>query len=124
MSISEADLKLEIERLTGEFLRWVHTIRILTTAGAINRHKSLSQGASSSSHNSRNSKYVNPNYAKSQSDNTLKPPNATNFTASKTRARASIKSNIPEDVVIGGVTFQSSGRSLVRKDRECKETHT
>ncbi|THH21184.1 hypothetical protein EUX98_g8431 [Antrodiella citrinella] len=107
-STSAAALKLEIARLTG----------------AINRHKSDDPkppraqnlpiaGASKP----RSNVYVNPNY---------KPPSTStsksSFLAPATTALRPLTppvvppSTVKREVVIGGVAFQSSGRSLVRKD--------
>ncbi|KAI0741561.1 hypothetical protein C8Q80DRAFT_1221569 [Daedaleopsis nitida] len=101
-STSAAALKLEIERLRG----------------AITRHKTgepvRPTGPTSTATRPRNNVYVNPNY---------KPPSQTFSapTAIVTQAipvpRAS--TTVPRDkhdVVIDGVAFESSGRSLVRKD--------
>ncbi|EGO22276.1 hypothetical protein SERLADRAFT_472853 [Serpula lacrymans var. lacrymans S7.9] len=103
-STSEAALKLEIARLTG----------------AINNHKSKHQATTYSRDyptKSRSNTYINPNY---------KPPtNPSHFKSSQfTRAPATSKPPPPpapgpsqaREVVIDGVAFQSSGRSLVRKD--------
>ncbi|KIP08826.1 hypothetical protein PHLGIDRAFT_103840 [Phlebiopsis gigantea 11061_1 CR5-6] len=97
-STSAAALKEEIARLTG----------------AINRHKTTEYrprpptGYNPAS-KPRNNVYVNPNY---------KPPSKPASTASTPRLPPSKPSgtNDKRDVVIGGVAFESSGRSLVRKD--------
>ncbi|KAI0731310.1 hypothetical protein C8Q76DRAFT_718438 [Earliella scabrosa] len=102
-STSAAALKLEIERLKG----------------AINRHKSGEPArptapAAVVPTRPRNNVYVNPNY---------KPPSKT-FSppvppANQARPAPRPPTSIPQekrDVLIGGVSFESSGRSLVRKD--------
>jgi len=101
---SAAALKEEIARLTG----------------AINKHKtSGSQGRPPPTQppgRPRNNVYLNPNY---------KPPSRTQpqtrqATAIITRPPPSRPAPqavaVPRDIVIGGVAFESSGRSLVRKD--------
>ncbi|KAG6335734.1 hypothetical protein ID866_3358 [Astraeus odoratus] len=85
--------------------------------GAINRHKSSQQPYASSSTSYRKSNtYINPNY---------KPP-ATQSHQKTASKHVRIPSTIPptataptpstRDVVIDGVTFESSSRCLVRKD--------
>ncbi|KAI5120374.1 hypothetical protein M0805_006896 [Coniferiporia weirii] len=95
---SEDTLKAEIARLTG----------------AINRHKA-NPNPKSSSFPGRNNSYVNPNY-----NAPLKPAftsvpavEPTSVSAQPTRPHADASHR---EVVIDGVAFQSSGRSLVRKD--------
>jgi hypothetical protein len=88
--------------------------------GAINRHKSGSTTQQSTGYAAarpRNSTYVNPNY---------KPPTtqyapSTKFVRPATAAYKPQTPPVPgpsqtRDIVIGGVAFESSGRSLVRKD--------
>ncbi|KAH9941514.1 hypothetical protein B0H21DRAFT_547020 [Amylocystis lapponica] len=97
---SAAALKLEIARLSG----------------AINRHKTTEPAPRSTGYPAarpRNNVYVNPNY---------KPPSKTSRPPPPVhRSSQVVGGNGPStsqthDVVIGGVAFQSSGRSLVRKD--------
>ena len=89
-------------------------------SGAINRHKSGSTTQQSTGYSvarPRNSTYVNPNY---------KPPSTqhklpTKYVRSTTTAYKPQPPPVPgpsqtRDIVIGGVAFESSGRSLVRKD--------
>ncbi|KAI9511388.1 hypothetical protein F5148DRAFT_1171171 [Russula earlei] len=111
MATPEAALKLEIARLTG----------------AINRHRSGGGQARPPSSTSRTT-YVNPSY---------KPPSSKTYVHPEyqsSRATASTSSNSsstvrpasasgtgpslsqPHDVTINGVVFESSKRSLVRKD--------
>ena len=84
---------------------WLDEIRL----GAIDRHKS---GASLKPP-SRTNVYVNPNY---------KHPSRSNQVPSRPapyHRPAPIKNTGEKrDVVLNGVAFQSSARSLVRKDRE------
>ncbi|KAF9645872.1 hypothetical protein BDM02DRAFT_3189333 [Thelephora ganbajun] len=92
---SAAALKLEIARLSGKFAH-----------RAIDRHKS---GAYKP--HSRTNVYVNPNYNP--------PPRSTQVpTRSAPYHRpAPIKdTGEKRDVVLNGIAFQSSGRSLVRRD--------
>ena len=96
-------------------LRQVHSGRTAKTRidqtglGAIDRHKS----AASYKPPSRTNVYVNPNY---------KPPPRSTQVPSRPAPYprpAPIKNTGEKrDVVLNGVAFQSSGRSLVRKDRE------
>jgi hypothetical protein len=89
-----------------------HFFALLTViSGAINRHKS---GISTGNYRQpRNNVYINPNY---------KPPSKTvNPTAPLSSSKPA--SDAPyqaatKDVIIGGVAFESSGRSLVRKNCE------
>ncbi|KAL6298986.1 hypothetical protein BKA93DRAFT_743152 [Sparassis latifolia] len=99
-SSSAAALKREIARLSG----------------AINRHKTGEQVSRPPTYppaRPRNNVYINPNY---------KPPSKTSKPASSTvRPMYQQRSVAPStaqkrDVVISGVAFESSGRSLVRKD--------
>jgi hypothetical protein len=121
---SEAALKLEIARLTGaQGQVWdsAHAVYVLCTA-TINSAKA---GAPTSSHTGYrpqnsystgkftfgriNNTYVNPNYKPStrSSVKVVKP---------LPPARPNPPTADKKDVVIGGVAFESSGRSLVRKD--------
>ncbi|KAJ3538599.1 hypothetical protein NM688_g6495 [Phlebia brevispora] len=99
-STSAAALKEEIARLTG----------------AIDRFKSTDikprRGTYHPGGRPRNNVYINPNYkppSKSQTP-TPQPPRQPQAKPQPPR------SDEKKDVVIGGVTFESSGRSLVRKD--------
>ncbi|KAL0955846.1 hypothetical protein HGRIS_002048 [Hohenbuehelia grisea] len=90
MSTSEAQLRSEIARLTA----------------SINSHKA-SQSSSRSGYQPRANAYVNPNY---------KPPSRTYVRPTPPVSRPpSSSSSEPKEVVLGGVAFQSSSRSLVRK---------
>ncbi|KAH9852030.1 hypothetical protein C2E23DRAFT_827268 [Lenzites betulinus] len=102
-STSAAALKLEIERLKG----------------AINRHKSADpvvrpQAPAASFVKPRSNVYVNPNYKPAAKN--IRPPAPA---VVRPRPVSRPPPSLPEekrDVVIGGVAFESSGRSLVRKD--------
>ncbi|KII87456.1 hypothetical protein PLICRDRAFT_43093 [Plicaturopsis crispa FD-325 SS-3] len=114
-STSEAALKLEIARLSG----------------AINRHKSTAPAPRPGYPTStRHNVYVNPNYKPA---NKYIRPGTSNSSTSTTPTSAIGSSSQPHqqaphshpapgvssearEVVLGGVAFQSSGRSLVRKD--------
>lgn len=97
-STSAAALKEEIARLTG----------------AINRHKTTDYPPRPPSTfylgaRPRNNVYVNPNY---------KPPSKPTVTPSVPPRQPPklVPTSEKREVVIGGVAFESSGRSLVRKD--------
>ncbi|KAI0077702.1 hypothetical protein K474DRAFT_1771528 [Panus rudis PR-1116 ss-1] len=98
-STSAAALKAEIARLTG----------------AINRRKTEETKQQAYSFNParpRSNVYVNPNY---------KPPSKSGPPSRPTTVPPQVPAKVPpttetKEVVIGGVAFQSSGRSLVRKE--------
>ncbi|KAI0644203.1 hypothetical protein C8Q79DRAFT_974699 [Trametes meyenii] len=102
-STSAAALKLEIERLKG----------------AINRHKTgdppprLAPPATAVA-KPRSNVYVNPNY-KPPLNTVRTPVPATTQPRPAARPPASLPAE-KRDVVIDGVAFESSGRTLVRKD--------
>ncbi|KAH8108338.1 hypothetical protein DFH11DRAFT_1634500 [Phellopilus nigrolimitatus] len=100
MSMSSEDaVKAEIARLTG----------------AINRHKT-GPPSNNTSYFGRNSTYVNPDY-KPTSKASLQSNQAFQRPAASSATRLPPPSvGQPREVVIDGVAFQSSGRSLVRKD--------
>ncbi|KAH7927350.1 hypothetical protein BV22DRAFT_1061230 [Leucogyrophana mollusca] len=102
-STSEAALKLEIARLTG----------------AINRHKSTQHSTGPTTYQ-RSNTYVNPSYKPSTSTivKTQVPfrPHSARYTRPVATNKPLAVPGPARDVVIGGVTFESSGRSLVRKD--------
>ncbi|KZT65772.1 hypothetical protein DAEQUDRAFT_731071 [Daedalea quercina L-15889] len=108
-STSAAALKLEIARLTG----------------VINRHKTAENQqprpslAGRPPAHPRSNVYVNPNY---------KPPSKASRpqSAPPVRPQAVEKPSTAQkhDVVIGGVAFEASGRSLVRKDLAKPSTGT
>ncbi|EIM86914.1 uncharacterized protein STEHIDRAFT_97798 [Stereum hirsutum FP-91666 SS1] len=105
-SAAEAALKLEIARLKG----------------AINRHKSGEAPAKSVSQSvPRSNSYASNNkYAKPVSNKWVRPGSVPSTSAAPPRpppVRPSVgSSQTPRDVVIDGVAFESSSRSLVRKD--------
>ncbi|KAG5643792.1 hypothetical protein DXG03_009615 [Asterophora parasitica] len=98
-STSEAHIKSEIARLTA----------------TINQHKLVISAHPPYRTNSRNNTYVNPNY---------KPANKYVRPTSSVAQRPTAPplppmkppSTAVKDVVLNGVAFESSGRSLVRKD--------
>ncbi|KAI0343101.1 hypothetical protein BDW22DRAFT_1483973 [Trametopsis cervina] len=102
-STSAAALKEEIARLTG----------------AINMHKTSAppRPATHPAGRPRNNVYVNPNYKPPSlaPPQAYKPPSA-NVPKPHIARPAPPASTGPRDVVIGGVAFQASRRSLVRKD--------
>jgi hypothetical protein len=108
---------------TAEAARIQQEIALLT--GAINRHKSGSTTQQATGHSTgyparpRNNTYVNPNYK--PPSNQYKPPTkyvrpvTTTYKPSPAATRPAPPSQT-HDIVIGGIPFESSGRSLVRKD--------
>jgi len=127
MATPDAALKLEIARLTGIcifcFNRCLPLVKIL---GAINRHRS-EQGPARPPHSTTRTTYVNPSY---------KPPSSRAYVRAEYQAAGAAPStnsmpsttvrppsgpgpslSQPHDVTIDGVVFESSKRSLVRKDR-------
>jgi len=121
-SASEAArIQQEIAFLTGKRIVFSSTDspHNLYHPGAINRHKSGSTTQQSAGYSAapRNNTYVNPNYKPPSTQ--YKPPTkyvrpAT--TAYKPQPPPVSGPSQTRDVVIGGVAFESSGRSLVRKD--------
>ncbi|KZT18328.1 hypothetical protein NEOLEDRAFT_1143522 [Neolentinus lepideus HHB14362 ss-1] len=98
-STSDAALKLEIARLTA----------------SINNAKSAQHPRSNARQPPiRSNVYVNPNY-KPPSSSMFRPAIPTPL-SSTVPSRPSSVSAEKKEVVIGGVAFESSGRSLVRKD--------
>ncbi|KAL4066016.1 hypothetical protein J3A83DRAFT_343835 [Scleroderma citrinum] len=97
---SDAALKEEIARLTG----------------AINSHKSAQQAFGPAGYR-KSSTYVNPNY---KPPSTYKSQSYQSSTSRYVRPPPTMKSETTtqasRDVVIDGITFESSSRSLVRKD--------
>lgn len=84
-------------------------------AGAINNRKSRGHWNGPVSTTGRNNTYINPNY---------KPPTVEPLSSGASQrssyasGHAQQSKNLgPREVVIDGVAFQSSNRSLVRKDR-------
>ena len=120
-STSAAALRLEIERLRGILCRTSHPRAVSdNVAGAINRHKTSEPVARSSvgpvTARPRNNVYVNPNYKPPVQSS--KPPSVA---AAAPRPAPRPPTTAPKekrDVIIDGVAFESSGRSLVRKDRK------
>jgi hypothetical protein len=131
MATSEAALKLEIARLTGIFL--LHScccLHLYNVPGAINRHRS-GEGPTRPPYTTSRTSYVNPSY---------KPPSskASGYQASSATSTDSANPSAtvrppsgpgpsrtqPRDVTINGVVFESSKRSLVRKDSACMHSST
>lgn len=116
-STSAAALKLEIARLKGSFLDpdCDPLFAYGPSLGMINQHKTSEQPPARPtghpvSRPPRSNVYVNPNY---------KPPSKSTTPVPSTvhPPRLPVPSSSQKrDVVIGGVAFESSGRSLVRKD--------
>ncbi|KAH8983143.1 hypothetical protein EDB86DRAFT_2968062 [Lactarius hatsudake] len=109
MATPEAALKLEIARLTG----------------AINRHRST-EGRPLPSYPTTRNTYVNPSYKLSSSKTQVRPGSQTPSAAptSNTSSIPTVRpqsgpgpsQSQPRDVTINGVVFETSKRSLVRKD--------
>ncbi|KAG5654192.1 hypothetical protein H0H81_006225 [Sphagnurus paluster] len=96
---SEAQIKSEIARLTA----------------SINQHKSVISGPGPIRTNSRNNTYINPNYK--LASKYVRPTN--NYVQRPTvppRIPVKPPSTEVKDVVLNGIAFESSGRTLVRKD--------
>ena len=116
-SATEEALKAEIARLTGVLSSSgrAHNGYLTLWVGAINRHRA-GQPSKPFTFTSRSNAYVNPNY---------KPPSRAVWRASLPPQPSRpveppsrpLSSSGTRDVLIDGVAFQSSGRSLIRKDR-------
>ena len=127
MATPDAALKLEIARLTGIFFRPFHTpmLSLSQNLGAINRHRS-GQGQGRPPHSTTRTTYVNPSYkppsSKPQVLPEYKAAGVTPTTSSRPSPTVRPPSgpgpslSQPHDVTIDGVVFESSKRSLVRKD--------
>ncbi|GLB43404.1 putative zinc finger [Lyophyllum shimeji] len=99
-SVSEAQIKSEIARLTA----------------TINQHKAgISTNPEVSRISSRNNTYVNPNY-KPPSKYVRPTSTAVQRPPVLPRPQVQPPSTEVKDVVLNGIAFESSGRSLVRKD--------
>ncbi|KAG6898327.1 hypothetical protein C0992_011919, partial [Termitomyces sp. T32_za158] len=98
-SVSEAQIRSEIARLTA----------------TINERKSMISGQNSgyTRTNSRNNTYINPNYK--PVNKYIRPDNNT-VQHQPPQPQVKPPSTKVKDVMINGVAFESSGRSLVRKD--------
>ncbi|KAH9066808.1 hypothetical protein EDB87DRAFT_1588342 [Lactarius vividus] len=109
MATPEAALKLEIARLTG----------------AINRHRST-EGRPLPSYPTTRNTYVNPSYKLSSSKTQPRPgsqtpspaptSNASSIPTVRPQSGPGPSQSQPRDVTINGVVFETSKRSLVRKD--------
>lgn len=100
---------------------------LLKTSGAINRHRS-GQGQARPPHSTMRTTYINPTYKPPSSRAYVRPENQAAGavpTTSSTRPSTIVRPpsgpgpslSQPHDVTIDGVVFESSKRSLVRKDR-------
>ena len=129
MATPDAALKLEIARLTGIF-RPFHTLNpfLSQSLGAINRHRS-GQGPARPPCSTTRTTYVNPSYKPPSSKSYVRPEHQDTNVTSTTSLSPSITATTvrppsgpgpsqsqPHDVTINGVVFESSKRSLVRKD--------
>ena len=159
MASTEAQIKREIERLTGicQLAASVHRfdLSFFSRIATINQHKmyngnkNLNQGGYSTDYTAnqagrRSNVYVNPNYKPANkyvrpglnvttsetaiaTDSSGVGPSSTSSTtytgvpstpASGTPTQSFGLGTQKKEIVLGGVAFESSGRSLVRKDRE------
>jgi hypothetical protein len=111
-SSSEAQLKSEIARLTGPqgFKSALSYLLNSCTSASIDMHKSNVSTQPATGY--RRNTYVNPNYNPANKYPRPSAPVPLRTSQSLTQP-ASVK-----EVVLNGVAFQSSGRSLVRKDSE------
>lgn len=127
-NMNEAAIKAEIARLSGRYFPMQVDRCSDKDTGAIDHHKSTGPSTSAPpSRGPRNHTYVNPNY-KPPSRSALPkflpatintPRYATKpvFSSSSNVAHHPVAAQGPREVLIDGVAFRSSGRSLVRKDR-------
>jgi len=99
---------------------------LVKTLGAINRHRSV-QGQARPPHSTTQTTYVNPSYKPPSSRAYVRaeyqaagaPPSTSSKPSTTVRPPSGPGSSLsrPHDVTIDGVVFESSERSLVRKDR-------
>jgi hypothetical protein len=134
MATPEAALKLEIARLTGIFLSclWCY-ILLYNVPGAINRHRSGEGQARPPSTISRTT-YVNPSYKPPSSKAYVRPgcqtsrvpptESANSSTTVRPTSGPGPSRTQARDVTINGIVFESSKRSLVRKDSACLHSPT
>jgi hypothetical protein len=127
MVTPEAALKLEIARLTGTFSFYTCTIiSVMDFLGAINRHRSGEARPPHPSTTTRTS-YVNPSYKPPSSKPVVRPGPQTSAAPPASSASSVVPTvrppsgpgpsqSQPRDVTINGVVFETSKRSLVRKD--------
>lgn len=132
-SSTEAQMKSEIARLTGQqcvlFMDMISHL-LKTLQATINQHKSRHLNPSTTEipphrNNATRNTYINPSYK--PANKYIRPGLSIapqKVTAPQTIAKPLSTGPLPtaptevKEVVLGGVAFESSGRSLVRKDRE------
>lgn len=121
-SVSEAQIRSEIARLTGRF-RFVcgNPSFLIWSSATIKERKSKisEQNSGYPRINSRNNTYINPNYR--PANKYIRPDNNIvqhQLPLSEFQSQVKPPSTQVKDVVINGVAFESSRRSLVRKDCE------
>ena len=117
MSINEGQIKREIARLTGiqsnRSRRRASLNTMIYDPASINQHK---LGNFKSTTEGRSNTYVNPNYK--PANKYIRPnSNVASHPPPQSRPTQPASTQI-KDVVLNGVAFECSGRSLVRKDRE------
>jgi len=139
-SNSAEAMRLEIERLTGAWSGYAKSKNLTSRAAKINSHKQAQHaqthpaGGYQKPYYGRSNSYVNPNYRPTNKyirpGYTATPVSGTSTSGSMTPPAASLASGVAlastnaisiekKEVVLNGVAFESSGRSLVRKDRQC-----
>jgi hypothetical protein len=129
MATPEAILKLEIARLTGICLSaYVVAFLLNNVPGAINRHRS-GEGQTRPPYATTRTTYVNPSYKPPSSKAYVRPGHQASSDTPTLSANSSAavrpppgpgpSHTQPHDVTINGVVFESSKRSLVRKDSAC-----
>jgi hypothetical protein len=114
-----AQIKSEIARLTGQWAD-IHSKAIAEClAASISQHKSTTSAprppTSTTSWPPRSSTYINPNY-KPPSNKYIRPAQQPRPQITRPPS-TSATPNTTKEVVLNGVAFESSTRSLVRKDR-------
>lgn len=114
-SSSEAQLKHEIAKLTGTPSSLYKITICKSFVASINMHKSSLSTRPAIGY--RSNSYVNPNY-KPTNTYVRTPDSVPQRTSLHPNQRSTTSTTQAKEVVLNGVAFQSSGRSLVRKDRE------
>lgn len=116
MSASEAQIKSEIARLTGtlhDSLKASESQHHDYYLASINQHKLGKSTAPGLAR--RSNTYVNPSYKPA---NMYIRPNLNPVSKPPRPTQPQPPSTQVKDVVLNGIAFESSGRSLVRKDRK------
>jgi len=114
-STSEAQIKNEIARLTGNSEHQAFPIGLTLFPASIDLYKSSHVSTRHPQAHTRSNTYVNPNY-KPINKHVRPAPTINHPLVPQTRPTP--PPTQLKEVVLGGVAFESSARSLVRKDRE------